>query len=158
MTAASQPPSDSAAVHRGLLAVARGRRADFNAVLAQYAIERLIDRLSKSSESPRFVLKGAMLFRVWTGDLHRPTKDVDFLGHGDSSPAVVADAIRTIVSVEVADGIRFAAESISAAEIREERDYGGVRVTVTAYLAHVATPHPASLRIRPRLLSPRRLK
>ena len=91
MTAASQPPSDPAAVHRGLLAIARERKADFNAILAQYAIERLIDRLSKSAESPRFVLKGAMLFRVWTSELHRPTRDVDFLGRGDPSPAVVSE-------------------------------------------------------------------
>lgn len=43
------PPVDSpAAVHRGLLALARRRKADFNAILVQYAIERLIDRLSRS--------------------------------------------------------------------------------------------------------------
>ncbi|MEY3204743.1 MAG: hypothetical protein RLZZ21_1074 [Planctomycetota bacterium] len=143
MTAARQPPSDPAAVHRGLLAIAREREADFNAILAQYAIERLIDRLSRSTESPRFMLKGAMLFRVWTGDLHRPTKDVDFLGHGDPSPAVVADAVRTIVSVKTDDGLRFALETIAAEEIREEQDYDGVRVTVTAYLAHV----PITVRI-----------
>ncbi len=143
MTAVSQPPSDPATVHRRLLAIARECKADFNAILAQYAIERLIDRLSRSAESPRFVLKGAMLFRAWTGELHRPTKDVDFLGHGDPSPAVVADAVRTIVSVEAADGLRFAAESISAEEIREEQNYDGVRVTVTAYLAHV----PITVRI-----------
>jgi len=89
------------------------------------------------------MLKGAMLFRVWTGELHRPTKDVDFLGHGDPSPAVVADAVRTIVSVETDDGLRFALETISAEEIREEQEYEGVRVTVTAYLAHV----PITVRI-----------
>ena len=67
-----RPPTDPAAVHRGLLAIARNREADFNAILLQYAIERLLDRLSRSVESQRFVLKGAMLFRVWTGELYRP--------------------------------------------------------------------------------------
>ena len=80
------PPRDSVAVHRGLLAIARDRNADFNAILVQYAIERLLDRLSRSTEDRRFVLKGAMLFRVWTGELHRPTRDVDFLGYGEASP------------------------------------------------------------------------
>jgi len=136
-------PSDPAGVHRGLLAIARERRADFNAILVQYAIERFIDRLSRSGESPRFVLKGAMLFRVWTGELHRPTKDVDFLGYGDSLPAVVAAAIKAIVSIGAEDGLRFDSESLSAEEIREEQDYDGVRVTVTAYLAHV----PITVRI-----------
>lgn len=137
MTAAKQPPSDPAAVHRGLLAVARELKMDFNAILAQYAIERLLARLSKSCASRRFVLKGAMLFRVWTGELHRPTKDIDFLGYGDAALAVVAETIRTIVSVEAYDGLRFATESIFAEEIREDQDYDGVRVTVEAYLAHV---------------------
>ena len=84
------PPRDPITVHRGLLAVARDRKADFNAILVQYAIERLLDRLSRSTEDRRFVLKGAMLFRVWTGELHRPTRDVDFRGHGEASPTAVA--------------------------------------------------------------------
>ena len=45
MTAATPPSGDPAAVRRGLLAIARERKADFNAILVQYAIERLIDRL-----------------------------------------------------------------------------------------------------------------
>ena len=114
------PPRDSVAVHRGLLAIARDRNADFNAILVQYAIERLLDRLSTSTEDRRFVLKGAMLFRVWTGELHRPTRDVDFLGHGEASPTAVADAIRRIVAVEGDDGLRFDPDSIAAEEIREE--------------------------------------
>jgi len=130
-------------VHRGLLAVARDRKADFNAILVQYAIERLIDRLSRSVEARRFVLKGAMLFRVWTGELHRPTKDVDFLGSGEATPAAVAEAFRRICAVEVGDGLRFDLESIMTQEIREEQDFGGVRVGVVAYLAHV----PITVRI-----------
>lgn len=137
------PPQDAVAVHRGLLTVARDRKADFNAILVQYAIERLIDRLSRSVEARRFVLKGAMLFRVWAGELHRPTKDVDFLGFGEATPAAVAEAFRRICAVEVGDGLRFDLESIVTQEIREEQDYGGVRVGVVAYLAHV----PITVRI-----------
>ena len=137
MTGVPPPVDNPAAVHRGLLALARRRKADFNAILVQYAIERLIDRLSRSPHADSFVLKGAMLFRIWTGELQRPTKDVDFLGHGDPSPAAVAEAVTAIVSIDAKDGLRFDAASIAAQEIREEHDYDGVRVTVTAYLAHV---------------------
>lgn len=108
------PPQDPVAVHRGLLAIARDQKADLNAILVQYAIERLIDRLSRSAEAQRFVLKGAMLFRMWTGDLRRSTKDVDFLGHGEASPAAVAEALRRIVSVTGGDGLRFDPGSIAA--------------------------------------------
>lgn len=44
MTGVPPPVDNPAAVHRGLLALARRRKADFNAILVQYAIERLIDR------------------------------------------------------------------------------------------------------------------
>ena len=40
-------------------------------------------RLAKSPHGARFVLKGATLFTVWTGQPHRATRDVDLLGFGD---------------------------------------------------------------------------
>lgn len=143
MTSTSPPPGDPSTVHRRLLAFARERHADFNAVLVQYAIERLLERLSRSSESGSLILKGAMLFRVWTGELLRPTKDVDFLGHGEPSPTAVTDAVRTIISVVVDDGLRFDPDTISAEGIRETQVYDGVRVTVKAYLGHI----PITIRI-----------
>jgi hypothetical protein len=39
MTGVPPPVDNPAAVHRGLLALARRRKADFNAILVQYAIE-----------------------------------------------------------------------------------------------------------------------
>lgn len=137
MKSASPPPDDPVIVHRALLALAKQQRADFNAILVQYAIERLIDRLARSAVANQFVLKGAMLFRAWTGELHRPTKDVDLLGFGDSSPAAIAEAVRSVVRVESSDGLRFDPESIHTEEIREGQEYEGVRATVTAFLAHV---------------------
>ena len=50
--------------------------------MIRYGIERLRFRLSQSPEANNFVLKGLMLFVIWTGKLQRPTKDVDFLGYG----------------------------------------------------------------------------
>jgi hypothetical protein len=137
MTPIASPPNNPEAVHRALLAIARQRQADFNAILVQYAIERLIDRLSRSLETKRFVLKGAMVFRVWEGELQRPTKDVDFLGHGDPSPAAVRAAVASIVGMPLDDGLRFDVDSITVDEIRESEEYDGVRVTITCYLAHV---------------------
>lgn len=53
-----------------------------NVILMQFAIERLLYRLSKSEHSESFVLKGAMLFVVWETLPNRPTRDVNFLGFG----------------------------------------------------------------------------
>ena len=44
-----------------------------------------------------------MLFRVWSGSLHRPTKDVDLLGYGEATTAAVAAMIRQIITAAVED-------------------------------------------------------
>jgi len=114
---------------------------DAQALFTQFAIERFLYRLSRSSHADRFVLKGAMLFRVWSGSLHRPTKDVDLLGFGDPTPASVNFMIGQIIATTVEDdGITFDAASIRAEEIRENDDYGGIRVTFTATLDKAVIP------------------
>ena len=52
---------------------------DFQFVLMRYGAERLMYRLSQSEHAANFVLKGAMLFLVWTGAQYRATKDMDLL-------------------------------------------------------------------------------
>lgn len=54
----------AASVRQRLLNLRGETGEDFNALLTQYAIERFHYRLSRSSHRDRFVLKGAMLFRV----------------------------------------------------------------------------------------------
>ena len=74
----------SASVRQRLLNLRQATGEDYNALLTQYAIERFLYRLSRSDLAGRFVLKGAMLFRVWSGRLYRPTKDLDLLGYGEA--------------------------------------------------------------------------
>lgn len=132
------PPTDPRGIHRALLDLARKRRADFNAICVQFALERLLHRLACSDARDRFVLKGAMLFRVWSGELHRPTKDIDLLGQGDPSLDGVARAVRMIAVATVEpDGITFDANSIKAREIRSGQEYGGVHVELDAYLGEM---------------------
>lgn len=60
-----KPSNLAASVHARLinLAAAQGRR--FNDLLQLYAMERLLYRLSKSPHASKFLLKGALLLRVW---------------------------------------------------------------------------------------------
>jgi hypothetical protein len=76
-----------------LLGLARERGEDFQLVLTRYANERLLYRLAQSPHVPRFVLKGAALFTVWTGALHRATRDLDLLGFEDNVRSVFAEVI-----------------------------------------------------------------
>jgi len=123
-------------VFQRLRNLARERGEDVNALLAQYAVERLLYRISRSSQSDRFVLKGAMLFRAWTGSLHRPTQDVDLLGYGDPEPDRIAESFAAILRevTDESDGLFFDEAMVTAEEIRGAQEYGGVRVRVPATL------------------------
>lgn len=130
-----------ASVRQRLLNLRDQTGEDAQALFTQFAIERFLYRLSRSSLTDRFVLKGAMLFRVWSGSLHRPTKDVDLLGFGEPTPASVTSMIGQIIATTVEDdGITFDAASIRAEEIRENDDYGGIRATFTATLDKAVIP------------------
>jgi len=130
-----------ASVRQRLLNLRDKTGEDFNALLTQFAIERFLYRLSQSSLADRLVLKGAMLFRAWSGSLHRPTKDVDLLGFGEPTPAAVAAMIRRIITATVEDdGITFDENAVLAEEIRENDDYGGIRATFTAILDTAIIP------------------
>ena len=128
-------------VRQRLLNLRETQGGDYNALLTQYAIERFLYRLSKSEFAEHFVLKGAMLFRVWSGALHRLTKDLDLLGRGDPTPNAVADTIRRVIAAPVEDdGLTFDPSSLEAREMREEQEYGGIRVKLVALLGNARIP------------------
>jgi len=130
-----------ASVRQRLLNLRDKTGEDFNALLTQFAIERFLYRLSQSSHAERFVLKGALLFRVWFGSLHRPTKDLDLLGFGEPTPDSVTAMVSQIIATTVEDdGITFDEDSVQAEEIRENDDYGGIRATFTAKLDTAIIP------------------
>lgn len=131
----------AASVRQRLLNIARDRRADFQLILIQYAIERLLYRLSKSAHKDRFLLKGAMLFSVWSREPFRSTRDLDFLGQGDSTVAATEKAIREICLTKVEnDGLEFLVNAIKGEEIRQDQEYVGVRLRFEARLAGARIP------------------
>jgi Nucleotidyl transferase AbiEii toxin, Type IV TA system len=72
------------------------------------ANERLLYRLERSAAGERFILKGAMLFVLWSKTLHRATKDVDLLCRGDNSIAEIEAIFRSVCEVDVVpDGLEF---------------------------------------------------
>ena len=76
-----------------------------------------------------------MLFVIWAGKLHRPTKDVDLLGWGNPNVDEVTARIRAICAIGCEDGLQFDLTGIEGARIKEEAEYEGVRVKVPANLA-----------------------
>jgi hypothetical protein len=103
---AAEPKKDLAAsIRQRLLNLAKERREDFDLMLARYALERLLYRLSASPHGMQFLLKGALLFLVWGVDDHRPTRDADLLSSGDSGTEALAKVFREVCAVQCDDGI-----------------------------------------------------
>ncbi|HEX9198019.1 MAG TPA: nucleotidyl transferase AbiEii/AbiGii toxin family protein [Acidobacteriaceae bacterium] len=130
-----------ASVRAKLLARARAGNTDYQILLTRYALERLLYRLSVSAHRDRFVLKGALLFVTWIADPFRPTRDLDLLGYGANDPNALADTFKAICSTTVPDdGVTFDVNGLTAAPIREDPEYGGVRVQTHAVIDGARIP------------------
>jgi nucleotidyltransferase AbiEii toxin of type IV toxin-antitoxin system len=130
-----------ASVREKLRNVARERNADFGLILVKYGLERILYRLSHSTYRSVFILKGALLFELWTDQRYRPTRDADFLASGDNSSDRFAQIFRELCAAEAEpDGLRFDSDSVIAERISEGADYEGIRVTFTAYLERAKIP------------------
>ena len=126
-----------ASVRQRLLNLSKARGEDFNLTLTRYGTERLLYRLSKSDYAGQFVLKGAMLFSLWTGRLQRPTRDLDLLGYGASSQEALTRTFRDISQIDATpDGLTFHPDSVKVTEIREGQRYRGQRVHLMATLGN----------------------
>ncbi|MBU2622985.1 MAG: nucleotidyl transferase AbiEii/AbiGii toxin family protein [Proteobacteria bacterium] len=127
----------AASVHQRLLNKAKETSRPFNELLQHFAIERFIYRLSRSPHANRFILKGALMFSVWTGPGSRPTMDIDLLGRIDNSLKVIVAAVKDACGIDVeADGMTFNAETVTAVRISEDAEYKGVRSRVQGGLGN----------------------
>ena len=130
-----------ASVRARLTHAARERKENVQLALTRFAIERLLYRLSLSPHKDQFVLKGAMLFSLWTPTPYRATGDLDLLGYGDASPERIAANFREVCGIDVEDdGVVFKPETLQAEPARTEDEYSGVRITITAEIAGARLP------------------
>lgn len=131
----------AASVRQRLLNLARERKEDFGLVLTKYGLERVLYRISQSKHREGFILKGALLFELWTEQRYRPTRDADFLASGQNSPERFVAIFKEICEMRVEDdGLRFDAASITAERITEDADYEGIRITFVGYLENARIP------------------
>lgn len=136
-----KPSNVVASVRKRLLNIIRETGDDATLVWTRYTTERLLYRLSVSKYAEDFILKGAMLFIVWKGQLYRPTGDIDFLGCGEDSSERLIRVFRDVCDVKVEpDGLEFNSDSVKAAHIREDQEYQGQRVKLTAFLGKARIP------------------
>lgn len=124
-----------ASVRARLLNLSKTSGQNFDLVLTRFALERLLFRLGQSVHADRFVLKGAMLLMTWFDDPYRGTRDLDLLGFGDPNPDGMLATFRDILAQEAGDGIHFDVGALRVDRIREELEYGGLRLRTTAEIS-----------------------
>ncbi len=124
-----------ASVRARLLNKARKEGRPFQEVLQYFAMERFLYRLTRSLSAERFILKGALMMRVWNVTEARPTMDIDMLGRADNAAESILSEIKAILDVEVEpDGLRFDPLSLATESITAEAEYEGVRVHFRGFL------------------------
>jgi len=119
----------AASIRDRLKNLAKSEKIDFQRLLNNYATQKLLVRIDKSSYRENLLLKGSWLFVAWRGRLHRPTKDADMLGLGHFDKQQIKDMFEEIMQIEVEDRLLFVSESIKVSDITKDGMYQGFRMT-----------------------------
>lgn len=122
-----------------LRAKARGDRRPVDELLQLYVLESFLARLAASRFGYQLVLKGGVLLAAFVE--RRPTRDIDLQAQAlDNDAENLRAIICEVAAGRLDDGVVFDVDSATAAVIRDEDLYSGVRVTMKAELA-TARPH-----------------
>ena len=102
-------------------------------LLRNFMLERFLERIAVSDYKHNFILKGGMLIAAMVGIDTRTTMDMDTTIKGQTltAPEITA-IIEEILHTPIDDGVVFSFRGIE--EIREEADYPGYRVSISAVL------------------------
>ena len=74
---------------------------DYQMLLTSFCFERFLYRVGASGAKSRFVLKGAMLLRLWADQPYRTTRDLDLLRRGDDTSGAIRADLEAICSLDV---------------------------------------------------------
>jgi predicted nucleotidyltransferase component of viral defense system len=109
------------------------------AVLQNFMLERLLERISISKYKDGFILKGGMLIASLVGINSRTTMDMDTTLQGYAlTEELVHKAMSEICSIDLEDDVIFTLENINP--IRDKDKYGGYRVALIAKYESINNP------------------
>ena len=129
------PKNIAASIRQRLLNMAITEQRSFEELARLYAMERFLYRLSRSQHSTKFILKGALMLRVWYADFGRPTMDIDMLGRTTNNATILESMVRDILNVVVEDdGLSFDPVSVQSETITKEAEYVGVRIIFNGHM------------------------
>jgi predicted nucleotidyltransferase component of viral defense system len=119
--------------------LAQNNHVPAQAVLQNFMLERLLERIALSKYKDMVILKGGMLIASMVGIGSRTTMDMDATLRGyPLSEESIRVAISDICTLQIDDEITFVLDHIES--IREDDEYGGFRVAILAKFESIKTP------------------
>ena len=119
--------------------LAKEKNSSAQIVLQNYMLERLLERISISEYHDNFILKGGFLLAAMVGLDTRATMDMDATIKGlPVTKETILEMFGEICKIHIDDDINF--EFSGIADIREEDEYGGYRVSLTGNYSPMAVP------------------
>ena len=110
-----------------------------SAVLQNFMLERLLERISLSPYKENLILKGGMLIASLVGNAFRTTMDMDATLRARSlDQATIQKMLEEICALSLDDEMRFEFDRLE--EIREDDSYGGYRASLFAHFEGIRTP------------------
>ena len=124
------------AVKDKLKNISREKNVDFNSVMRFYMYDRFVERLSKSKYKDNFILKGGFYLSKLFGIDNRSTMDIDTaIRKAEFTEENLIKMINEIISIDVGDNVIFKIEKTES--IRDEDEYGGLRITINFMLENI---------------------
>ena len=124
------------AVKEKLKNVSREKNADFNSVMRFYMYDRFVERLSKSKYKDNFILKGGFYLSKLFGLDNRSTMGIDTaVRKAEFTEENLIKMINEIINIDVGDNVKFKIEKTET--IRDEDEYGGLRITINFMLENI---------------------
>jgi len=109
------------------------------AVLQNFMLERLLERIALSKFKDMVILKGGMLIASMVGINSRTTMDMDATLRGfPLSEESIRAALSDICAIQLDDNVTLVLDHIEP--IREDDEYGGFRVAIIAKYELINTP------------------
>lgn len=116
--------------------ISKEKNVDFNSVMRFYMYDRFIARLSKSKYKDNFILKGGFFLSNLFGIDNRSTMDIDTaIRKAEFNKENIIKMLEEIINIDIEDNVKF--EINKTEPIREEDEYGGLRVTINFMLENI---------------------
>ena len=104
--------------------------------LQRYMFERILERISVSKYQDNFILKGGFYLSKLFGLDNRSTMDIDTaIRKAEFTEENIIKMINEIINIDVGDNVKFKIEKTET--IRDEDEYGGLRITINFMLENI---------------------